>query len=481
MIAVCKNCKKKYKLSPDMLDVTFKCSQCGHIVHATSPEFSTSPPKGKSKKNWVVVVGVLCLLIAGGAAFFFLDLFPKPADDSPIVLGCPLAREYPDGWNGERGIKLAVEQINAQGGVKINGSKRPFEVVVIDTKDLDPGVPVSTALEVVEQLIVEKKADFILGGPVRSEAALAAMDLLSKHNKISILTTGVLTPKYHALIKEQYDKYKNCFRITGEAKWLVKEIVTCLAKIKDTYQLDKMQLMLQDVAHSRSGGDIIAKIATEQGWTITGKAVYPTGSGDFSRGLEAAAKNGTQVLLIWMDMPEASELIRQWYEMKIPALPFGSILSSAVGPDFWDKMDQAGEFCLANVVNAGNVPSDATSSTMAFYKAYTKKWGTAPGGYGTSSSYMAPFVLKDAIERANSLETNKVISALEKTDLMGVYGRIRFGKRDHQVIPSFDPREGAVGSIFQWQAGERVVVFPDSIAKSNIQLPPWMKPGDGNI
>jgi len=478
MIAECKKCHKKYKLNPDMLDVTFKCSQCGNIVHASSPDFRAGPPKGGSKKGLLVVVGILCLLIAGAAAFFFLDLFPKPADDSPIVLGCPLAREHADGRNGERGIKLAVEQINAQGGVKINGSKRRFQAVVIDTKDLDPGVPVSTALEVVEQLIVEKKADFILGGPVRSEAALAAMDLLSKHNKISILTTGVLTPKYHALIEEQYGKYKNCFRITGEAKWLVKEIVTCLSNIKDTYHLNKMQLMLQDVAHSRAGGDIIAKIATEQGWTITGKAVYPTGSKDFSRGLKAAAKNGTQVMLIWMDMPEASELIRQWYKMKIPALPFGSILSAAVGPDFWEETNQAAEFCLANVVNAGNVPSKATSKTMAFYKAFEKKWGIAPEGYGTSSSYMAPFVLKDAIERAQSLETDKVISALEKTDMMGVYGRIRFGKKNHQVIPSFDPKEGAVGSIFQWQGGERVVVFPPSIAKSEIKLPPWMKTGN---
>jgi branched-chain amino acid transport system substrate-binding protein len=349
-------------------------------------------------------------------------------------------------------------------------------VVVIDTKDLDPGVSVSTALGVVEQLIVEKNADFILGGPVRSEAALAAMDLLSKHNKISILTTGVLTPKYHALIQEDYNKYKNCFRITGEAKWLVKEIVTCLADIKEKYKLDKMQLMLQDVAHSRAGGDIIAKIAAGQGWTITGKAVYPTGSSDFSRGLDAAAKSGTQVLLIWMDMPESAQLLQQWYDMKIPALPFGSIISAAEGPDFWDTMGKAGEFCLANVVNAGNAPSEASPTTMAFYKAYARKWGIAPEGYGSSSSYMAPYVLKDAIERANSLNKDKVIAALETTNLIGVYGRIRFDKKSHQIIPSFDPRKGAVGSIFQWQDGERVVVFPSSIAKSEIKLPPWMKP-----
>ena len=82
---------------------------------------------------------------------------------------------------------MAVEEINASGGVKVGDKKRPFQVEVIDTRDLEPGVPTSDALLALEKLILEKKADFIVGGPVRSEAALAAMPLLSKYKKISIL------------------------------------------------------------------------------------------------------------------------------------------------------------------------------------------------------------------------------------------------------------------------------------------------------
>jgi branched-chain amino acid transport system substrate-binding protein len=88
---------------------------------------------------------------------------------------------------------------------------------------------------------------------------------------------------------------------------------------------------------------------------------------------------------------------------------------------------------------------------------------------------MAVYVLKDAIERAQSLDSDKVVVELEKTDLMGVYGRLRFDPKSHQVIPAADPKEGAVGSILQWQAGKRVVVYPKSIAMGEIQLPPWMK------
>ncbi len=88
---------------------------------------------------------------------------------------------------------------------------------------------------------------------------------------------------------------------------------------------------------------------------------------------------------------------------------------------------------------------------------------------------MAVYVLKDAIERAGSLNSDAVVAALEKTDMTGVYGRIRFNPKSHQVIPSVDPKEGAVGTIFQWQAGKRVVVFPPKIAVGEIKLPPWMK------
>jgi branched-chain amino acid transport system substrate-binding protein len=402
---------------------------------------------------------------------------PPARGAEPIVIGCPLSTAFVYGWDAERAITLAIEEINAMGGVNVGGKQRPFKVEVIDTRDLEPGVPVSEALLVVEKLILEKKADFIMGGPVRSEAALAAMGLISKHKKVSILTTGVLTPAYHARVAKEYDKFKYLFRITGEAKWMVGgEIIPCLLDIGEKYGLNRLFIMIQDVAHARGGGGLIAKLMAKKGWNVIGKPeIYPTGSTDFSMGLLKARREKAQVILIWMDMPETSILLKQWYDMKIPALPFGSIIAAAEQPGFWKATGGKGEYCLANVVNAGNAPSNATPWTMKFVNAYKKRWNIEPEGYGTSTSYMAPYVLKDAIERAGSLDTDAVIAALETTDMMGVYGRIKFDPKSHQVIPSVDPEKGAVGTIFQWQAGKRVVVFPKKIAMGEIKLPPWMK------
>jgi branched-chain amino acid transport system substrate-binding protein len=413
------------------------------------------------------VVFMLFLLI--GLSLFTVSWVQA---EKPITIGCPLAIDYLYGWDG---VKLAVEEINAKGGVVVGGEKRPFEVVVMDTRDLAPGVPVSESLMTVEKLILQKKADFLIGGPVRSEAALATMPLLNKYKTVSILTTGSLSPKIHQRVKDDYDTFKYQFRIHGEAKQLVKECMACLMQIHDKYNLNRLFIMPQDVEHARKGGEILGKVANSKGWKVTGMETYPTGTGDFSQGLLKVKKTKAEVISLWMDMPESSILLKQWYDLKIPALPFGSTLCAAEQPGFWEATDGKGEYCLCNVVNAGNAPSNATSWTMEFYNAYKDKWGISPEGLGTSSSYMAVYVLKDAIERAETLDTDQVIKALEKTDMMGVYGRIRFDPKSHQVIPSNNPEEGAVGSIVQWQNGKRIVVYPKSIAQGEIKLPPWMK------
>ena len=418
------------------------------------------------KGKWLVAVAILALLMfSGGSAMA----------QKPVVLGCPLSTAFLYGWTAQRGIELAVEEINAQGGVSVGGEKRPLAVEVIDTRDLEPGVPVSEALLAVEKLILDKKADFILGGPVRSEAALAAMPLLSKYKKVSIVSTGVLTPKYHAQVAKNYDKFKYCFRIHGEAKNLVGEMFANFGKLKKEYGFNNLFIIAQDVSHARGAAKVMEKVATKSGWNVTGVEIYPTGATDFSMGLIKAKKTNTQIINIWMDMPESAILLKQWYDMKLPALPFGSTLAAAEQPGFWKATEGKGEYTLCNVVNAGNAPSEATPWTMKFYNAYTAKWGIAPEGLGASSSYMAVYVLRDAIERAGSLDADKVVAELEKTDVMGVYGRLRFDPKSHQVIPAKDPKEGAVGTILQWQAGKRVVVYPDSIANGKIELPPWMK------
>jgi branched-chain amino acid transport system substrate-binding protein len=80
------------------------------------------------KLMMILMIAVLMGLYSGSALA-----------EKPIVIGCPLATAFLYGWDAERGVTLAIEEINAQGGVDVGGKKRPFKIEVIDTRDLEPG------------------------------------------------------------------------------------------------------------------------------------------------------------------------------------------------------------------------------------------------------------------------------------------------------------------------------------------------------
>lgn len=129
----------------------------------------------------------------------FTVLYGQLAQAKPIVIGAATDTEILDGFATVRGLKLAIEEINAAGGVNVAGKKEPFKLEIMDTRDCDAGVPVSEALLVVEKVILDKGADFIIG-PSRSEAALASLGLISQYKKVYLSTCGGLSPKFHTTI-----------------------------------------------------------------------------------------------------------------------------------------------------------------------------------------------------------------------------------------------------------------------------------------
>ena len=415
-------------------------------------------------RPWGVTSVLLALSLAACGA--------EPRDS--IKLGAPLSVEYLYGWDAERGIRLAVEEINAAGGVDVGGEMLPFELEVIDTRDLEPGVPVDDAIKAVEKLILQRNVDFLVGGPVRSEGALAVMDLVSRYKRVSIITTGVLSPKYHQAVAESDGAYKYCFRNTSDVVTLGKDLMEVLEEIREEHGLERVYIMVQDVTHARKAGEFMEGLLGERGFEVVGHEIYPTGTTEFAPGLLKSRDGGAQLIFIWMDMPETAVLLKQWKSLQMQSLPIG-FMSAAEQPGFWKASDGSAEYTLVDLINGGNAPGRITEWTERFAEAYEERWGLEPEGYGTSSSYMAVYMLKDAVERAGTLEPDAVVDALETIDLMGVYGRMRFDPKSHQIIPSTDPAEGAIGSVFQWQDGKRVVFWPPAAATGELVLPPWME------
>ena len=255
---------------------------------------------------------------------------------------------------------------------------------------------------------------------------------------------------------------------------LGRDLMTVFEMIRGEFGLDRVFIMVQDVAHARRAGEYMERLLGERGFEVVGHEVYPTGATDFAPGLLKSKKEKAQFIFIWMDMPETAILLRQWKSFRLKSLPLG-FMSAAEQPGFWEASERSAEYTVVNLINGGNAAGRITPWTERFVAAYEKRWGVEPEGYGTSSSYMAVYSIKDAVERAGSLDPDAVVEALESIDLMGVYGRVRFDPASHQIIASTDPAQGAVGSVFQWQDGKRVVFWPEAAATGTLRLPPWMK------
>lgn len=395
------------------------------------------------------------------------------AAGKPIVIGAPIPRASAYGQNGERGMILAVEEINAAGGVAVGNDRRPFKLEIVDSRDEEPGVPTSEVLLAIEKLILQKKVDVVAGGPVMSECGMAAMDLFARYQTIDIVGIGCYTPSWDKKVSENRDKYKHSFRASGSVKWYIKEALDLLGKIKDGHGFSKMFISIDDSLMCRKAAGIVEQLATKSGWEIVGKDQHPIGTTDYSVALSECKKSGAQVLFLWAYSPETSILLKQWADMEVPALPIGFI-GAAEDPGFWTATNGKAAYTIVTLSEAGNTPSPATPKAQQFYAAFEKKWGVAPRSTGCVSGYETVYILKDAIERAGSLKKDKLIAALEKTSLPLVRGTVRFDE-NHQIIYGYDPKTAVLGNWVQWQDGRRVTVFPEAAAMGELKMPPWLK------
>jgi len=373
-------------------------------------------------------------------------------------------------------VQMAVEEINAAGGVSVGMTKRDLKVESIDLRDAAPGVPVPEALLGIEKIILEKKPAALVVGPFRSEALIAGMDIIAKY-KVPLLGTIAMSPGSEKKIKENPEKYKYVFRTCLNAVHLVKYLAGTMAAIKKEFGFDKVYVMHQDVAWARATAGFVKKMYFDKaGWTIVGQESYPTGTSDFSSSLMKARATGAQVIMPIFDMPQSGTLVKQWNGMKVPAILAGFI-SPLAGSDAWKTFDGKIGGAMNTIFEMGSaIASDKVPASKAFYANYEKKYGKKiQAGHGPAPSYESVYILKEAIERAGSTDPDAIVAELEKTDRTGVMGHIRYDQ-GHQAVYGFDPKETCLSTVFQWTPdGDRVIVFPASIADGKIQLPAGLK------
>jgi branched-chain amino acid transport system substrate-binding protein len=414
-------------------------------------------------------------LVLSLAALAVLTLMAAPAAAAePIVLGVPTSLGVLEGKESLNAVKLAVDEINAAGGVKVGGEARQLSVTEMDIRDASPGTPVPEALLGLEKMILEKKPHAIVVGPFRSEALLAGMDLIAKY-KVPLLGTIAMTPASEKKIQEDPEKYKYVFRVSLNVTSWAGLLMGAMKDLQDKFGFNKVYLLNQDVLWARGTTGAMKGWFEKNGWEVLGHDQFPTGAGDFAPVLMKAKMGGAQVLFTCFDMPESGILVKQWKAQKVPAL-MAVFISPMAGEAAWGAFEGKIGGLLNAIFELGNIPSQKYPQATAFYEAYKKKFGKGiEAGHGPAPSYEAVYIFKEAVEKAGSLDPDALVKAIQATDRQGVMGRAKFNP-GNQVVFGQDPKDTATACIYQWgEKGGRTIVYPAALAEGEIKLPPWMK------
>jgi branched-chain amino acid transport system substrate-binding protein len=382
---------------------------------------------------------------------------PASAQQAPIKIGVPTSIQLQVGRDTQNAAKLAAEEINAKGGVL----GRKLEIVVADeTENPEQGIAA------IKKLTADDKVNVLIGG-YTSGVTLAQLPHISSAKTIYI-GVGAASPSITQKVKTDYDNYKYIFRAfpinaAHQARALVDFIN---GKLKGEMKLSKIAIVGENAKWVQDLVPILKKGATDGGTEVKLAEFFDTSTSDFSPLFAKVKDSGAQYLIVILSHASSDIFVKQWHDAQVP-IPIGGIDVKSQDADFFTRVSGKAN---AETVGMFAIRAPLTPKTIPFWDEFVKRFGTAPV-YTGIGAYDAVYIYADAVKRANSIEPDAVIKELEKTDHVGIAGKLVFDET-HDVKTG----PGLQNLLFvQWQKnGERVVVWPKEAATGAMIAPPWM-------
>lgn len=361
-------------------------------------------------------------------------------------------------WNG---ALMAAEEINAAGGIKVGPKKMKIELVKADSNEF---LNVTDATNAMERLVSYDKVDFILGG-FRTEAVLAMQDIAMDYKKIFI-GCGAAHPELCTRVANDYKRYKYFFRGTPfNSQFLVKtcfiQMATVGAILKQTLGIPVVKVAI--VAEKAIWVDPMIEAAKafipKMGMELVGVWRPSQTATDVTPELSAVQGSGAHMIFTTFSASVGITFARQAGELKIPAVQVG-INVEAQKDGFWDATKGMGNYVMTLNTYCRGV--EANELTAPFVEGYIKRFGETPT-YTADTYTVLVHGLGPAIEKAGSLDPEKIIPVMEERQFKTPSGVIKYmkdeqGRHLHDLTwgPGFLTSLGV-----QWQDGKMVGVWPN--------------------
>jgi branched-chain amino acid transport system substrate-binding protein len=358
----------------------------------------------------------------------------EPPVDLPatIKLGAvvPLTGRYAAGGNQiKQGYELAVNDINAAGGVDVGGTKVPLELVVLDDES-----DATKTVQHLETLFSEGVVAYMGGFGSDLHAAAAG---IAEKNKVPYLGVAFAVQGPHN------QGFKYLFSPFPKSPALAMSTFDML----DT--LDPKPTNVAIFAETTDWGKELGGLWTEQantrGYTVK-TYEYAPGTTDFSSIILPAKDSGADVLLALPNPPDGLTLAKQMKELDFhPSVDM--FVRAADPPTFGENLgvDSDGFMLMPGWNRGVNFPGVAEMSER-----HLAAYGT-PALATTGPAYSVVQILADAITRAGSLDHDAIRDAVAATDLDTMIGNVTFNE---------DGTGNVINVINQWQGGKQVLIWP---------------------
>lgn len=303
------------------------------------------------------------------------------------------------GQDTDKAIRLAVDELDATGGVK----GRRLKVVTLDDRGDS-----AEAANAVTRLIDVEKATALLG-EVASSLSLSG-GRVAQRRRIPMVSPSSTNPR----VTEVGDYiFRVCFLDPFQG-WVMAKFS------RENLKIAKAAI-IKDVRNDYSIGlaDAFKKAFTQMGGNIVAEQSYSAGDTDFSAQVTAVRAENPDAIYVpgyYAEVGAIAQTARR-LGVKVPLM----------GGDGWDAPDlyKIGGDALNGCYFSNHfAPDVATPKAKKFVADFTAKYGQPPTGLG-ALGYDAAMVLADAMKRAPRLDSQSIRDALAQTkNYEGVTGII---------------------------------------------------------
>ncbi len=332
------------------------------------------------------------------------------------------------GQSLESGIDLAIEEINADGGID---GKKIVPVKVDNKSDLTEAT--NGALKLIEQ----DKVSAIIGAATSGDTV--AQVQIANDKQTVLLTPSGTAP--NVTVNDDGSVNEYAFRTSF--------IDPFQGNVAANFATEKLNIknaaIFADSASDYASGLAAAFKETFEanGGKIVSEEAYVAKDTDFSSTLTRIKSENPEFVFIPGYYEEVGLIIKQAREMGI-TVPF-------MGADGWDSpklIELAGAENLNNTYITNHYSSeDPDENIQKFVKAFNDKYSKSPDAFN-ALGYDSVYLLKDAIERAGSTDSEKVKDALAETkDLSLITGVVSIDE-NHNPIKS--------ATVLEYKDGKQV-------------------------